>query len=423
MSGTLGTNAASQSAWARPAAFCYEKLVRSFPLALLALSLAAALPVACKKKEQKPEKENTQVRDVRLVTVEERPLERTIEVSGTLAADEQVTVAAKVPGRIASVAIDLASPVKAGDLIAQIEPTDFRLRVDQAAAAVSQGRVQLGLPPDGSDDTVDIESTAIVRQAQATLEQARAARSRAEALGRDGLSSAAENEAAQATFLRAETAVQSAREEVRLRLASLRQRRSEARLAQQQLADTTLKAPIAGIVQARRANTGEFVAVGAPIADIVRVDPLRLKLVIPEREASSVQAGQPVNVRVEGDKMVHTGAIARLAPALDAQNRTLLVEADIKNPGTLRPGVLARAEVVVGSKPAVTVPNSSVIVFAGIQKVITIEGDKAVEKRVTTGKRVGPSTEILTGLKPGDRVVKEPGSLQQGQAVRIVEGR
>jgi RND family efflux transporter MFP subunit len=344
-------------------------------------------------------------------------------VSGTLAADEQVTVAAKVPGRIASVAIDLASPVKTGDLIAQIETTDFRLRVDQVAAAVSQARVQLGLPPEGSDDTVEPDSTAIVRQALATLEEARAARTRAEALARDGLSSAAEKESADAAFLRAETAVQSAREEVRMRLATLRQRRSEARLAQQQLADTTLKAPITGVVQARRANTGEFVAAGAPIADIVRIDPLRLKLVIPEREASSVRAGQPVKVTVEGDTAPHTGTIARLAPALDAQNRTLLVEADIKNPGTLRPGVLARAEVIVGSKPALTVPSSAIVVFAGIQKVITIEGDKAVEKRVTTGKRAGNVTEILTGLKAGDRVVRDQGSLQQGQAVRVVEGR
>jgi multidrug resistance efflux pump len=341
----------------------------------LVLTLLLAFSAGCKKKtDQRPEKESAQVREVRLIAAEERPLERTIEVSGTLAADEQVTVAAKVPGRIASVAIDLASPVKTGDLIAQIEPTDFRLRVDQAAAAVSQARVQLGLPPDGNDDTVDPESTAIVRQALATQEQARAARSRADALAKDGLSSAAEQESAQATFLRAETAVQSAREEVRMRLASLRQRRSEARLAQQQLADTTLKAPITGIVQTRRVNTGEFVAVGAPIADIVRVDPLRLKLVIPEREASNVQAGQPVKISVEGDKTVHTGAIARLAPALDAQNRTLLVEADIRN-------------------------------------------------RVTTGKRAGNTTEILTGLKAGERVVKEPGSLQQGQAVRVVEGR
>ncbi len=390
----------------------------------LVLALFVAFSAGCKKKTaDRPEKESAQTRDVRLVVVEERPLERTIEVSGTLAADEQVTVAAEAAGRIASVAIDLASPVKEGDLIAQIDPTDFRLRVDQAAAAVSQARVQLGLPPDGNDDSVDPESTAIVRQALATLEQARAARTRAEALAKDGLSSAAEQESAQATFLRAETAVQTAREEVRVRLASLRQRRSEARLAQQGLSDTTLRAPITGIVQTRRVNTGEFVAVGTPIADIVRVDPLRLKLVIPEREASGVQAGQAVKVSVEGDKTIHMGAIARLAPALDAQNRTLLVEADIKNPGTLRPGVLARAEVVVGSKPALTVPSSAVVVFAGIQKVITIEGDRAVEKRVTTGKRVGNTTEILTGIKAGERVVKEPGSLQQGQSVRVVEGR
>jgi HlyD family secretion protein len=145
--------------------------------------------------------------------------------------------------------------------------------------------------------------------------------------------------------------------------------------------------------------------------------------VIPEREATSVKAGQSVKVTLEGDTESHTGTIARLAPALDAQNRTLLVEADIKNSGSLRPGVLARAEVIVGSKPSLVVPSSAIVVFAGIQKVITIEADKAVEKRVTTGKRVGNVTEVLTGLKAGDRVVREPGSLQQGQAVRVVEGR
>jgi RND family efflux transporter MFP subunit len=384
--------------------------------------LAVACSGCSKQKETSAEKEGAQIRAVRLSAVEHRGIERTIEVSGTLAADEQVTVAAKVPGRIASVAVDLASPVKTGDVIAQIEATDFRLRVDQMAAAVSQARVQLGLAPDGADDTVDPDSTAIVRQALATLEEARAARTRAEALARDGLSSAAEKESADAAFLRAETAVQSAREEVRMRLATLRQRRSEARLAQQQLADTTLKSPITGVVQARRANTGEFVSAGAPIADIVRIDPLRLKLVIPEREATNVEAGQAVKVTVEGDTALHTGTIARVAPALDAQNRTLLVEADIKNPGTLRPGVLASAQVILGSKPALTVPSSAIVVFAGIQKVITIEADKAVEKRVTTGKRVGNVTEILTGVGAGDRVVREPGSLQQGQAVRVVEG-
>jgi multidrug efflux pump subunit AcrA (membrane-fusion protein) len=85
--------------------------------------------------------------------------------------------------------------------------------------------------------------------------------------------------------------------------------------------------------------------------------------------------------------------------------------------------MMARAEIVIGSKPSAVVPTSSVITFAGVDKVIVIDAGKAVEKRVTLGKRAGDRTEVLTGVKAGDRVVLEPGSLQQGQAVRVVEGK
>jgi len=383
------------------------------------LVLALLVGTACQQSPPEREKVAASAREVRLVPVEERALDRVIEITGTLAADEQASVAVKVAGKIASVSVDLSSKVELGDPIAQIDPTDYKLRVEQVAAAVSQARVQLGLPPEGSDDTVDVDVTAIVRQAAATLEEAKTARARAESLARDGLATGAERDAAEATFLRAETTVQSAREEVRLRLAGLRQRRSELRLVQQALADTLVRAPIAGVVQARRVDTGEYVAAGAPVVDIVRIDPLRLKLVIPEREAQSVVAGQGVNVLVDGDPKRYSGQVARISPSLDQQNRTLLVEADIKNPGNLRPGMLARAEIVIGSKPSAIVPSTAVISFAGVEKVIVVDAGKAVEKKVTTGKRIGDRTEILSGVKAGDLVVAVPGSLQQGQAVRV----
>jgi RND family efflux transporter MFP subunit len=393
--------------------------------AVLAGSLLLAVLVgsACERSKPEREKVGASARDVRLVPVEPRTLDRVIEITGTLAADEQASVAVKVAGKIASVSIDLSSKVAQGDPIAQIDPTDYRLRVEQVAASVSQARVQLGLPPEGKDDTVDIDATAVVRQAAATLEEAKTSRARAESLARDGLATGAERDAAEATFLRAETTVQSAREEVRLRLAALRQRRSELRLAEQALADTLVRAPIAGVVQTRRVDTGEYVAAGAPVADIVRIDPLRLKLVVPEREAQSIVAGQVVTVVVDGDPKRYSGLVARLSPSLDQQNRTLLVEADIKNPGNLRPGMLARAEIVVGSKPSALVPSSAIVSFAGVDKVIVVDAGKAVEKKVTTGKRIGDRTEILFGIKLGDRVVAVPGSLQQGQLVRVVEGK
>lgn len=384
--------------------------------------LSPAVLAGCQRDEAKPERAREAPKQVQLVGVEQRSLERTMEVSGTLAADELVVVAVKVPGRLASVAIDLASAVKEGDVIAQVEGTDYRLRVDQATAAVAQARVQLGLPPEGNDDTVDVDATAHVKQAQATLEESRLARARARSLAQEGLTTGAQLDAAEAAFIRAETGVQAAREEMRQRQATLRQRRSELRQAQQQLADTVIRAPITGMVQTRRANTGEYVAAGAPIADVVRVDPLRLKLAIPERDASSIKQDQPVRVRVDGDANSYEGKVARLSPALDQQNRTLLVEADIQNPGTLRPGLMARAQIVVGSAPALVLPHSAIVVFAGLSKVITVDAGKAVEKQVTVGRRSGDFVEILSGVAAGDQVVQKPGSLQQGQQVVVTKG-
>jgi HlyD family secretion protein len=119
---------------------------------------------------------------------------------------------------------------------------------------------------------------------------------------------------------------------------------------------------------------------------------------------------------------VYTGKLARLAPSLEQQSRTLAIEADIDNPGTLRPGSFVRSKIIVGRTPRPTVSKSALLAFAGIEKVITVEQGKAVEKRVTTGKRVGDRVEILSGVKLGDRVVTAPGSLQQGQAVRVRSG-
>ena len=397
-------------------------------LALRAASLAALQCLGCgsdaapRPPGAKAEEPSSPVKEVTLVPVTEAAIEQTVDISGTLDADEQVTVGAKVPGRLASIAVDLASPVERGQIIARLETTDYALRIEQAAAALAQSRAQLGLPPDGPDEQLDIEGTALVRQATATMKEADANRTRARNLAKEGLMTGMDLDAAEAAAVRAEAALQTAREEVRIREATIRQRRSELRMARQQLDDAIVRSPLDGIVQMRRASVGQFLGAGAPIADLVRIDPLRLRVAIPELDASRVQKGQPVRVVLPGEGAPHAGTVSRLAPALDQQSRTLLVESDLKNPGHLRPGSLVSAQIVVSSKPMPTVPTSAIIHFAGLSKVITVEDGKAREKQVTIGKASGDRTEILSGVAVGDAVVDRPRSLQQGQAVRVAGG-
>ena len=310
-----------------------------------------------------------------------------------------------------------------GQLIAQIEPQDYQLRVQQAEAAVAQARVRLGLPATGTNDNIDQEQTSVVRQARVLAEEARANRDRLAALLEQGITPRAQVDTAEASYKVALSRLEDAREEIHNRRAVLVQRRSELDIARQQLADVSVHAPFDGAIQEKRASVGEYLAAGAPLATIVRMDPLRLRAEVPEREVPNIRVGQTVRVTTEGDPNVYTGRIARLSPSITPQNRMLMVEAEVKNTnGALRPGSFARAEIVTDDRGmSLTVPTRAIINFAGIEKIIVVKDGKAVEKSITTRRRTTEWTEVVSGVTVGEAVVLEPGNLQSGQAVTVVE--
>jgi RND family efflux transporter MFP subunit len=237
-----------------------------------------------------------------------------------------------------------------------------------------------------------------------------------------GVVARVEFESADAAYKVALSRFQDAVEEIRNRQALLSQRKTELALARQALADTTVVASFDGVVQEKRASVGEYLGAGAPVVTVVRVNPLRFRGEVPEREASSIRQGQQVRVTVEGDKGVYVGRIVRLSPVINQQNRMLVVEAELSHNGSLRPGGFARADIVTDDAGmAVTVPSSAVVTFAGIEKVIVVNNGKAQEKPVTTGRRADAWTEVLAGVNVGDSVIVEPGNLQSGQPVNVVE--
>jgi len=406
---------------------CFRLLKSVRLIAALLFCVLGVLCAACKSDYQGSARQNQSgdkqaSRQVKTARVEQTPFGETVTANGTLAAFDQSTAGAKVPGRLSSISVDLGSVVRRGQMIAQIESNDYKLRVQQSEAALGQARARLGLSPDGTDDKVTPEQTGTVRQAKAQFDEARLNRERAVRLVEQGVVAKADFDAADAAFKVAQSRYQDALEEIKNRQALLAQRRSELALARQQLADTGVYAPIDGIVQEKRASVGEYLAAGAPVVDIVRMNPLRLRAEVPERDAGTVRFGQNVRVSVEGDGKVYLGQIKRLSPVITQQNRMLMVEADVQNDGNLRPGSFAKAEIVTNdAKMAVTVPNNAIVTFAGIEKVIVVQNGKALEKPITTGRRSGEWTEILAGVNVGDQVIVDPGNLQSGMAVEVVQ--
>lgn len=360
-------------------------------------------------------------RRVQVVKAEKRLIPRTVVAVGTLAAEERAELGFKVPGRLARWDVDLGSRVAAGAVLAELDARDYELRRDRARAALEQARARLGLPVGGDDDGLDPEGVGVVRQAKARLDQAKVTLERSRELRDQGILAQAEYDTSQAAFRVAESLYNDSLEEVNNRRGILAERRSDLALAEQAVTDSRLVAPFSGAVQQRRANLGEYLAAGAPVLTLVKLTPLRLRLDVPEREALNVREGQAVAVRTEGATDAWPGRIVRLSPAIEEANRSLIVEAEVDNSkGLLRPGSFARAEIQTESGgDSLVVPATALVLFAGIEKVVTVREGKALERPVTTGRHAGDAVEILSGLEQGESVVVKPGNLTTGAAVEV----
>ena len=386
--------------------------------AILSVTLAAGCgqdqaDATAKAKQDAP-------RAVRLVTAESGSLPRVVTVTGTLAAEDQVVLNTKVAGRLDQLPVDLGSVVRQGDVVAVLDLTDFRLRMEQAETALAQARAPRR--PARRVRRHDPAGEDVARAPGACgARQARRQRERMTTLHGEGILAKAELDQVDADYRVAEARLQEAFEEVRNRQAIVAERRADLGLAQQQLADATLRAPFDGAVRERQVSVGAYLDVGAAVVNIVRIHPLRLRLAVPERDAASMRAGQRVRLREEGTGTPAEGGIVRLSPAVDEGTRTLMVEAEIPNQdGALRPGAFATADIVVDpDQTAILLPASAIVTFAGVTKVVTVADGKAVEKRVQLGRKAGDRVEVTAGIAAGESVVAEPGSLSAGQPVVV----
>ena len=332
------------------------------------------------------------------------------------------TISAKVAGRVEKLNVDLGSVVEQGQVLAELEKDDYTFRVGQAEALVEQTRAHLGLPA-GADDRVDPLSTSIVRQAEASLKEARLIHNNNTELFKQGVVSNVDYQRATVALQAAEARRQAAIEDVYQTQAQLVERRATLALARQQLSDTVIRAPFHGAITRRQATLGEYLPVNAPIVTLVRQTPLRLRLEVPERLAVKVRPGQRIDVRLEGSNVTRAGKVVRISPAIEAQNRSLLVEGEIPNEDSaLRAGSFAEGTVTVNPQArGIAVPARAIMNFAGVDRVFIAQNNTIAERLVKPGRRLAnDNIEIVSGLNPGDVVLTEPSDrLIVGQAVEV----
>jgi multidrug efflux pump subunit AcrA (membrane-fusion protein) len=331
------------------------------------------------------------------------------------------------------IGVDLGSYVKRGQMIVRLDDVDAKLSVQQAQAQVEQMKAALrqaeekaGIRPGQTFDPTKVPEVANARVA---LELAEKNLRRAEKLIESGdvSRSSYDQQRAQRDQLKEayDSAVSLARQNfaaVGTARANVANAESQLALAQRNLSYALVFSPIDGYVSERTADLGEYVSPSAKVATIVRINPLRVRIDIPEQAIPAVSVGQSVSVTTSAwPDRNFSGRIARISPNVTPTSRTLTVEAEIENgSGALKPGQFATVRILQSrAEPAVLVPSRAVRTESGVSRVFVIKDGRAQERLVQLGQTEGDLVEIKGGIAADEKVATSNiEQLSDGMAVK-----
>lgn len=408
----------------------FSRLVFSF--ATIA-SLVIALVSGCRNPEARRGPKGPTAVPVIVQSVKVDPVQRSVEIVGTLYGDEDATIAVKVAGKISAIFKDVGDRVRSDEPLAQIAPIDYELARRQKQLAAREPLAKLGLRelPQGEFDVTTLPA---VRRAKLQADNAEAKRNRGRQLHDQTPPLISDQDYADLTTAW-EVAKSNYDVEVLTAQSLLAQARSlaaEFEIADQRLNDATVRAPATQpsdgsrirsfAVTSRTVSVGEFVREGAPMFRLVDDDNIKLRANVPERYIRDIQLGQEVHLSVEAYSEEFIGRVARLNPQVDPTNRSFQIEVLVPNPKhQLKAGAFVRGQVLTRfDSKAVFVPQNAIVSFAGINKVFTLKDNKAIENTVELGERRGDYVEVIRGLTGNELVVTEGASkLAEGVEARV----
>ena len=362
---------------------------------------------------------------VRTATVESRQVRRVVESVGTFFPFDEVVVSAEIDGKVEKVNADLGDTVAANQVLVQISDEEQRYILQQNEAQLRQALERLGLANE-NDRVADILQTPEVRRAKADLTDAEQRFQRQRSLSEQGIGSRSDLDAAQTHQQSLQAAYETTVNQTRNSVQEVQRVRAVVELQRKKLRDTNVRAPFAGQVKDRQVTQGQFVRANTPLYSIVKIDPLRLRIEIPERMAPWTKNGQSVEVEVEAfpDKKF-IGKIWRVSPAVDQTKRTFVAEALIANPrNDLKPGSYAKATIATQKVDTVNVVTDRAVAYVlGVNKAFVIKDGIAESRDLKIGDRIDNTVEILEGLTAGEVVATtQTQRLDTGVEVTIATG-
>lgn len=365
------------------------------------------MAAGCKRQQQVQAKQDSGPVTVRSSQVVVKRMQRDVESVGTLFPYEEVIISAEIEGLVVSVGADMGDRVTQGQVLATVSEEEQKYLLAQNEAQLRQSLERLGLRNE-KDRVKDIKETPEVRRAQADLTEAEQRFKRTRELVTQGIGSRQDLDQAQTRFYAMQAAYDVTLQQTRNLIQEVERYRAVVELQRKKLRDTTIRAPFVAFVKERHVNIGQLARPNTPLFTLVKTDPVRLRIEVPEKMASWVKNSQSAEVSLEAfPERTFQGKIWRISPTVDQSKRTFIVEALIANPdGALKPGSYAKARVRTDKVDAIKlVPARAVNYVFGTNKTFVIRADNTIESReVKLGDRFGPDVEISEGLNEGDTV-------------------
>jgi RND family efflux transporter MFP subunit len=352
------------------------------------------------------------------VAAVEQPLVRFIRATGSLTAEDQADVAAETAGRVVATPSERGTVVVDGTPLLRLLATETEAQVAEAEANAAQLEARLGIT---GGDTFDANAVPEVQTAQAGYELAEGEFARIKSLLEQRVVSQSEYDQRRTQLEASRQQLVSARNGATQQFQLLQAARARVTLARKALSDTVVRAPFNGIVAERLVSVGDYVTRGTKVAVVVRINPLRVRLTVPEQFISAVSVGQPVQFEVDAyPGRQFSGTVRYVSPSLETNQRALTIEAVVPNAGgELKPGLFATARIEQPARtPGLLVRAEAVQTASGTSRLYVVTGERVEERIVTVGQAVDGQVEITSGLKHGERVAtKNVASLADGTRV------
>jgi RND family efflux transporter MFP subunit len=379
----------------------------------------ASLGYLPEEKQKAPE----EVTGVETLPVEAIQANQTLPVTGHLTADEQSEVAANTSGIVAEVRVERGSVVAKGDVLVRLDPTDAENALNEGLAQVAELRVKLML--DDAHPQFDPGRLPEVRLTRAALELAKSNLDRTAALYQRKVETAENYDRVRTEHELAIFRNDQAMHQARQLHQSYQTMLTRINTLRKALADATIVAPFDGWVVEKHVAVGERISSGGGgnnrLVTLIRTDPLRLSMTVPQQHISRIKEGQPVTFEVDAfPKKLFTGQVRYVAPAVADVGRSLIVEAVVPNSDRiLKPGLFATAQLQLEEQTTeLSVPVSAVQKHGDAGRVFVVRNGVVQEQVVALGQTTGDRVQITAGLASDDRIVARPERVREGVRIR-----